>query len=105
MSDLVSRTQCNRLFPELYFSVNNKKFVCHYLFLMFPLLWNSVSCSICFTIFVSYKTWLYIMLFVTGQLETLFKEKSLLSDLKFIRPVLFLCVQKQFGAEKFLEVS
>lgn len=37
--------------------------------------------------------------------ETLFKEKSLLSDLKFIRPVSFLCVQKQFGAEKFLEVS
>lgn len=75
MSDLVSHTQCNRLFPELYFSVNNKKIVCHYLFLMFPLLWNSVSCSICFTIFVSCKTWLYIMLFVTGQLGDSFQRE------------------------------
>lgn len=27
VSDLTFSTQCNRLFPDLYFSVNNKKIV------------------------------------------------------------------------------
>lgn len=68
MSGLAFSTQCNRLFAELYFSVNNKNIVWHYSFPMFPL-FGVVYPSVCVvTVFVSYKTWLYILLFMTGQL-------------------------------------
>lgn len=54
VSDLTFSTQCNRLFPDLYFSVNNKKIVttCFSCFLFFGIVYPSVSVT---TIFASYK--------------------------------------------------
>lgn len=68
ISDLAFNTQCNSLFTDLYFSVNNKKklfgtnFPC---FLFFGRMYPSLSVI---TGFVSYKTWPYILLFMTSQL-------------------------------------
>lgn len=54
VSDLTFSTQCNRLFPDLYFSVNNKKIVmtCFWCFLFFGVVYPSISVAI---IFPSYK--------------------------------------------------